>query len=390
MVEKGLLDNLKNLGLVQYNDVFEDEMIPQINLIGWCIQRFYSRISHQDELAYHSMNVVAHKINVVAWLLIIKLCEEGLSNGLHQDLYDFIRSKKYVIPNAPNIAVILHGYARNYAERINTSHTRYLVNNPYFDIFIHAWTDLGHKYERQLEKVNPVDLISKYNPKGLKLDPIWDKLKSQFSLIGKLYPIFLKNSQDKADASQYVNASLYSIKAAYTLMQTYETQHNFIYNGILKWNFDTDVTFIDMYGMWTDMNKDVIWFRDGCSECDKESLIPYAIKKHAKHRNDIDTSWFYGERFYMAKALSLYDDAFDIADKYQSTNIENISNVPHKQQLDFIYIYDDKHINYNNNTRILCYHPHTLMTEHLKNFFCKTTKNLQGEIVQPAVFFNNL
>lgn len=389
-VEYELFEYLQSRGDIPNEEVFTDELLPNKTFIEWSFQRFFRRNALIDEITFHRMNIITHRINVVAWLLIIRFCEEGMLNGLHQEIYNLIRVKKYLIPRIPNIAVIMHGYVRNYDERLVSSHSKFLVDNPYIDIFIHAWSDIGHKYERQLEKLNPVDIINKYNPKALKLDNVWERLKSQFSLVGKLYPILLKNNQDKADATQYVNATLFSIRTAFGLIEIYETQHNFQYNGIIKWNFDTDVTAMNIEGIWKDIQTDILWFRCGCTECDKESLIPFPIKKHDDHKNDIDTSWYYGPRYYMGKALKLHEEAFLIAEEHHLMNVTNVVNVPHKQHLDFIYIYDDKHINYNKDTAIVCYHPHTLMKIYLKNFFCKTCKNLQGEIIKPAVFSNNI
>jgi len=390
-IENALYNSMKSIGTIPNSlEIYTVELLPHNTFISWTVNRFFNRIPGEPEIAFHNMNNVAHKINIVAWILIIRFCDEGTFFGLNQEIKDYIRVQKYVIPGIPNIAVILHGYSRNYVERCMTSHTKYLVNNPYFDIFIHTWSDIGHKYERQLLKIDSNDIITKYNPRGLKVDQIWDKLKPEFSLVGKLYPIFLKNDQDKADASQYVNAGLYSIRMAINLIELFENQNGFTYNGILKWNFDTDITYIDMFGLWEDIQQDIIWFRQGCKECDKESLIPHPIKRHPNHKNDLDSAWYYGNRFFMAKALKLYDDAFKIAEEFQPQNILNISNVPHKQQLDFIYVFNDMQINFDINTKIVCFHPHTLMKEYLQNFFCKTTKNIAGDIIKPAVFNNNL
>jgi hypothetical protein len=390
-IEQELYKELKNHNIIPEDiQIYTNELLPRETFISWSIFKFYNRDLVKDELDFHNQNTVAHKINIVTWLLIIRFCNEGISLNLPDDIINLIKTKKYFIPGCPNIAIILHSHARHFTERYIVSHRQYLVDNPYFDIFIHIWSDIGHKYEMQLLKINPVDILNRYNPKSLNIENVWDKYKSEFSLVGKFYPIFLKNSQDKADASQYVNANLYSVRHAYKLLEIYESNNNFIYNGIIKWNFDTDITYLDMKLIWDDMQEDILWFKKGCSLCDHENLIPNPVKRHVNHKNDLDTSWYYGNRYYMGKALKLSENAFDIANSYQVDNILNMVNVPYRHILDFVYIYEDVQLSFNINTKIVCYHPHTLMKEYLKNFYCKTCLHINGEIIKPAVFNNNL
>jgi len=368
-----------------YSQLNFNPINPKIN-INWAVQLYYNRAATNKEIAFYNMKVVSKQMNVITLLLILRFHTEGVNLGLDQYFIDNILESKYTNPGIPNIDVILSGYTRNYIER-SVSHIKFLVNNPYIDIFMHVWTDLGHKYESKLEKINSADLIAKYKPKKFASEFVWDKLKPDFSLVGKLNPIFLDNSQDKADATQYVNANLYSIKKTYELLDLYESVNHFEYNGIIKWNFDTDVSSLNMMEFWGDICKPSLYFRKGCVLCDHDH-------NHANsHKNNLDTSWYYGNRELMGQALSLYDHAFTIAQANQIKNMQNLENVAYFQELDFVYLYKPIESEFNINTAILCYHPHFLMKYHLSNtnfIKCKTAKYISGNIIHQAVFGNNL
>lgn len=377
-IEKQLYSQLYSQLHLFYNiDIF-----PRNNNISWAIQLYYNRVATNKEIAFYNMKVTSIQMNIMTFLLILRFYKEGVNLGLNQYFIDNILESKYTHPKIPNIAVIFHGYARNYIERF-ISHNKFLVQNPYIDIFMHVWTDLGHKYEKNLEKINQADIISKYKPKEFASEFIWDKLKNDFSLIDKLNPIFLDNSQDKADATQHVNANLYSVKKSYELMEIYENVNQFRYNGIIKWNFDTDVSSLNMLELWEDISKSNLYFRKGCDLCISNII-------NSTHKNNLDTSWYYGNRELMSQALSLYNNAFFIAEANQIKNMQNLVNVKYFQELDFIYLYKPIETEYNLNTVILCYHPHYLMKYHLSNITCKTAKNISGNIIHPAVFSNNL
>jgi hypothetical protein len=358
------------------------------NIINWAVQLYYNRAATNKEIAFYNMKVASIKMNIMTLLLILRFHTEGVNLGLDQYFIDNILESKYTNPGIPNIAVIFSGYTRNYIER-SVSHINFLVNNPYIDIFMHVWTDLGHKYESKLEKINPADLIAKYKPKEFASEFVWNKLKPDFSLIGKLNPIFLDNSQDKADATQYVNANLYSIKKTYELIQLYESVNHFEYNGIIKWNFDTDVSSLNMMEFWEDICKPSLYFRKGCELCDRDKCVNHANNLNS-HKNNLDTSWYYGNRELMGQALTLYLDAFTIAQTNQIKNMQNLANVEYFQELDFIYLYKPIESQFNLNTIILCYHPHFLMKYHLNLITCKTAKHISGNIIHQAVFGNNL
>jgi hypothetical protein len=352
-------------------------ILPRYNVINWGVQLYYDRSATHKEIAFYNMRVIRVTMTLMTFLLVLRFRTEGVNLGLDQYFRNIILEAKYTNPGIPNIAVIFHGYTRNYIER-SVSHIKFLVNNPYIDIFMHVWTDVGHKYEKKLEKINPEDIIAKYKPKKFASEYVWDKLKPEFSLIGKSNPIFLHNSQDKADATQYVNATLYSIKKAYESMQLYESVNNFQYNGVIKWNFDTDMRALNMLEFWEEIHDPPpsLYFKEG---------------------EDLDTSWYYGNRSLMGRALSLYDHALILAQANQIKNMQNLSNVKYYQELNFIYIYDNQHqrvkSKYDLNTAILCYHPDDLMYYYLNDGIsttCKTSKSIGGSIIKPAVFGNNL
>lgn len=387
LAETDFYQHLVNQNIISSAVVYTNELLPSLVFMEWIYTTYLGRSITPDESAFWHMNCVAHKINIATFIMICIFSQEGRSALLHQPFFDEIKIAKYIIPGpgVPNIAVIYHGYSRHFVERF-ASHNKFILSNPYIDVFIHTWTDRGHKYEFQLEKIDPVQIQSLYQPKGFASEDIWSKLKGEFSLVGKLSPIFLENNQDKGDATQYINAKLYSIKQSFGLLKDYETANGFTYTGIIKLGFDIDITELDMKKIAEDMQTGNIYFKDGCNACDKEVHVP---KSHDDHKNPLDLLWYYGNRVVMEDALNLYDNAHAIAESFQASNIANIANVPHRQRLDFIYVYG-KDVWANIETRIICYTPHRLMREQLKNIKCKTSRAIGAEIIKPAVFENNL
>lgn len=385
LVETEFYTQIVDKNIISNAIVYTNELLPSSTFMEWIFVSYFERSITADELAFWHMNCVAHKINIATAILICIFSQEGQGLLLHQPFFDEIKICKYNIPGVPNIAVIYHGYSRYFLERF-ISHERFILSNPYIDVFIHTWTDRGHKYEFQLEKINPIDIQSLYNPKGFSSEDIWPKLKGEFSLVGKLNPIFLENSQDKGDATQYINAKLYSIQRAFELLKDYEMANGFTYDGIIKLGFDIDITDLDMKQIAEDITTGNIYFKDGCDACDNEVYFP---KNHDDHTNPLDLLWYYGNRTVIEDALNLYDNAQTIAESFQAANMANISNVQHRQRLDFVYVYG-KDVWPNIGTRIICYTPHRLMREQLKNIKCKTSRAIGAEIIKPAAFENNL
>jgi hypothetical protein len=387
--ESELYENLISLNIISDANIYTNEILPRPTFMNWIYTNYLQRSITQPEISFWQMNCVAHKVNVCCFILICIFKKEGMMLSLHVPFYNAIKEAKYIVSGIPNIAVIFHSYSRYYLERYN-SHHKYIVDNPYFDIFIHTWNDRGHKYEFQLEKINASGIQMLYKTKNFATEDIWSKLKPTFTLVGKMYPIFLQNDQDKGDATQYINAKLYSIQQAFNLMKAYEIANGFSYTGVIKLGFDLNITAIDMKKIVDDIKKNYIYFRDGCSTCDKE--IHDIPKNHSDHTDPLDLTWYYGNRSVMEIALNLYDNAFSIAQSFQARNIANISNVAHRQRLDFVYVYKPE---INNvwtiiNRQIFCYVPQRLMREQLKNYRCKTSKAIGCEILKPAVFENNL
>lgn len=386
--EKELYTLLISNGIFVDAVTYTNELLPDNAFMSWIFSEYYHRIMLTQEHAFWYMNNVAHKINVVAFSLICIFSREGKNAGNHLPYYTAIRAAKYTVPGIPNIAVAFHSFTRFYEERYN-SHKKYLLDSPYIDVFIHTWTDRGVKYEFQLEKINEGPLLNAYSPKGFKSEFIWDKLKPEFSLVGKMYPIFLEIDQDKADATQYINANLYSINQALELIKEYEAANGFIYDGVIKLSFDLEITALDVQQIYADIQEDIFYSRKGCKRCEYEKCLP---RNHDVHTNNIDITWYYGNRNVMEEAMSLYNNAYHIALMYHLSNIDNINNVAHRQNLDFIYIFKKEfnEVYTDINTRIVCYTPQRLMKEHMVNYKCKSATTIGCEILKPAVFNENI
>lgn len=388
LCEKDLYQQLVSNNIISSAIIYTNELLPDNQFMTWIFSEYYHRIILTEEKAFWYMNNIAHKINVVAFILICCFSKEGKFASNHIPYYNYIKTSKYSVPGIPNIAVLFHSFTRFYEERYN-SHKKYLLDSPYIDVFIHTWTDKGVKYEFHLEKINEGVVQSAYNPKGFKTEYIWDKLKPEFSLVGKLYPIFLEIDQDKADATQYINANLYSINQAFELIKIYETNNGFLYDGIIKLSFDLELSALDIEQIYKDIQEDVLYSPKGCKRCEYEKCLP---RNHPDHINNLDITWYYGNRTVMEDALNLYNNAQHIALMYHLSNIDNINNVAHRQNLDFIYIFKKEfnEVYTDINTRIVCYTIQRLMKEHMVDYSCKTAKTIGYEIIKPAVFFENI
>lgn len=389
LAESQLYSFLVSQNIILVATTYTNELFPRPPFMNWIYNEYLGRPISSTEIAFWQMNCVAHKVNVCCFIMILIFNDEGMSLLLHIPFYNEIKFAKYNIPGVPNIAVIFHSYSRNYLQRF-TSHYKYIIDNPYFDVFIHTWNDRGHKYEFQLEKINATQVQSIYQTKAFATEDIWSKLKPAFSLVGRMFPIFLENDQDKGDATQYINAKLYSIQKAFELIKEYEVENGFTYMGIIKLGFDIDITAVDMKMIVEHMNTGNMYFRDGCSKCDKEVYnIP---KKHLDHSDPLDLTWYYGNRIVIEDALNLYNNAQTIAESFQTSNMNNINNVAHRQRLDFVYVYKPEINNIwsDMNRRVFCYTEQRLMREQLKSIKCKTSKAIGCEIITPAVFGNNL
>lgn len=350
-------------------------------------------------------------INLFSWIHLLYFSVEGKKNNL--DVYlswiNLFKMEKFNINlNTPIIAVILSGYSRDFITHY-PSHKIY-IENPYIDIFIHTWTHKGPRYEFKNQFADIITLKNLYNPTKIIIEDN-QAMISGFSLLNKLNPIFLAWGQQGDDATRYVNGQLYSTWKAMTLIEQYEITNNIKYNGIIKMNFNMDITNFNFKGIIIDISKNFFgqdknglyvankyyntfnthiypYTGGGCSRCDIESrYINYSfIPKHPYHFNDISQSWFWANRIIGQKACELYLHATQIMIDNQQQNIANYPNVRYKQYREFIYIqepvnYQGKVYNIDDKNKLMvCFYPERLMREYMNNNSCISSINISGTV----------
>ncbi len=195
----------------------------------------------------------------------------------------------------------------------------------------------------------------------------------------------------------------------FKILEKYEQTNNIVLCGIIKLNFNLEITLFDFDNIIKDIlpnvlgiSKNALYVPDshpepfkypktgGCFLCKKEAeyaLFNY-IPNHTYHLNDICTTWFYGVRSIVKKACELYLSAETILTSYQASNITNYVNVPHKVYREFVYIqfpdhYQGKVYNVNDgsgnqNRIIVCFYPERLMREHMKTTTCVSSTRING------------
>jgi hypothetical protein len=410
---KGIL-----LNIYKYESV--GTFIPYIASINEIILTIFNRIATQAEIDYYFIhngsglyNFNDFKFtNMFTWLHILYFSIEGQNTNDHMLLLiSYFKASKFLITlKYPKIAVIFSGYSRNFQD--NFSSHKIIVNNPYCDIFIHSWNYKGPRYEYNKELLD-ISALNLYNPTTILVEDI-EPMKQTFTLLGKISPIFLIwGGQEGDDATHYINAKLYSTWKAHTLIEDYEIINNKSYDGIIKLNFNLDITNFN----FKEISKDILpnifnipknglfipdnfydnefnpwpqvthqYINGGCWKCNLEAkYINYNyIPNHEFHYNDISQSWFWANRLIGKKACNLYLHAFEIMLNNHSTNILNYPNIKHKQYREFIYIQDP--IDYQGkvysiddiNKKVLCFYPERLMREYMINNACVSSSNISG------------
>ena len=347
------------------------------------ISHLVKRDVNEKELRFHANNNIKHGVNTFMWVCVLNACAETLPFGYRDT---FLNAFKNMPRCRPRIAVLFSGYLR---QNKHISHAQ-LINSPYVDIFIHTWSDKGFKNEKRLidkswlsDKAAPVStetIIKQYNPKKILIE---ENNLDEFSLVGKISPIFLYSGQAKDDATRYINSQLYSINAAYNLMKQYETEENFRYDAIMRVRFDFNITHLDWSGIIEDIKQDCIYFPHascnshrhaggggGCLSCD-------AGQEHDKHTNDICDIWFYGNRETAARACQIYEQGLNIMLASQEANMKMLAEHKAYTEKDgYVYISSTRDIE----NRYVCFYPERMLREGLVGIPCKSSRRMSGKI----------
>lgn len=353
------------------------------DFIKWCIKYYYNRDAFPEEIQHHIQQNKQTNISLVTWLFSLYICPEGKDIGLQHvldlEVYD---NKK--------IAVTFCGHVRD-LNTVYKTHNK-IIFHPNFDVFIHTWNDSGIKCKQQWFKhwMSPDQvIITKEQVDNIYhcVDMIIEDNKSileTMSLIGKINPIFLFESQARDDASKYINSQLYSIYKAFNLVEKHMKFTGIEYVGLIKLRFDMKISHFNIPKIFDDMKNNTVYFPHGCcnmhkhfaggggcltcdSECD--------IKFHDKHTNDICDIWFYTNKNLMEYTCSMYNYSLGILQKNHKRNIELLSSLSHEMIDQFVYIHGDAI-----EREIVCFYPERMLREHLNAFHCKSSKHIQGNI----------
>lgn len=369
--EEGLFELLE--GVIDMKDCMLESTISHL----------VKRDVNEKELRFHANNNTKKGINAFMWVCIVNTCTETVTFG-YRDV--FLNAFKNMPKCRPRIAVLFSGYLR---QNKHISHA-HIINSPHVDIFVHTWSDKGFKNERRLidkswlsEKIAPINietLTKQYAPKKILIE---DNILDNYSIVGKISPIFLYSGQAKDDASRYINSQLYSINTAFKLMKEYEEEEGFKYDAIMRIRFDFNIMNIDWAGIIDDIKKDCIYFPHascnghrhaggggGCLSCDSN-------QEHIKHTNDICDIWFYGKRDIAARACEIYNNAIDIMKENHETNMKMLyEHKIYSEKNDFVYISSTRDIE----NRYVCFYPERLLREGLTGTPCKSSRRMAGKI----------
>ena len=354
------------------------------NTIEWSIRLVLNRSYTPVEMKYHITNNKKKNINMPEWLLILYLCPES-SSIMSEALFESIKQ--------PKLAVIFCGHVRSYKYTIQSQ--KILINNPNIDVFIHTWDDYGYKNDRRTIKnqwlnahsglIDPESIKLHYQPKKIKIENN-KSVSASLSLIDKINPIFLFAYQARDDASKYINSQLYSIYQAYKLVEEYEQEQGFKYDGILKLRFDFNIKNINIPNVFRQISQDsTLWFAHpklcghghhggggGCVSCDNNI-------EHTDHTNDICDILFYGCRESAAKTCELFLHSENILRTHIESNkcmLQKYPKTRHQIIDNFIYIetFDDIE------NKFVCYYPEGLLRRHLKDTRCLSSREISGNI----------
>lgn len=351
--------------------------------IKWSIKHFYNRIPNENEISHNIENN-----DIITWLFLIYFSEESKSNGLYNTFSNrSIYNRK--------IAVIFTGHIRN-LEHVYKSH-KALIYHPNIDIFIHTWDDKGLKskdtnkqwIQDDQEKVSIDYIKDLYHPVGICMENNKCMLKD-LSYVGKISPIFLCELQAKDDASKYINSQLYSIYQAYLLIEKYQKDFEYEYEGVIKLRFDFNIEHTDLFEIFKNIsepkNCNAVYFPHpvfnchfhsggggGCILCHQEK----DNKLHKKHNNDICDIWFYTDKHLMKYVCELYLYTLDILKKNHENNLKFLleNKVKFYIQEEFIYV-----ILPDVEKEIVCFYPERMLREHLENYHCKNSMHIKGKL----------
>lgn len=357
-----------------------DRIINQ-QIISWTIQNMYNRIPSEKEILYHYYHNYnksgtmsdtdsdddlpndIDSIDLFSWLIILYFCPEGRSFNYHIPFFTLIREIRSIF-KIPITALLLSGFTDDFMTHYE-SH-KVFIDNPYIDIFIHTWTKMGPRYTYHTESSDISTLTTLYKPVKIQVEEL---NTYAFSLVGKIEHIFLKECQEHDDATRYINPRLYSLYKSYLLMQSY----NQIYQGIIKLNFNLELTTLDYKTICEDYIKQALYVNcHTCKRCTFENLVSHT-KQHDIHLNDISMDWFYGNITVAGLACQLYINAFDIYKIYYINNLNLYKLLPYKEYRQFIYILRDTS-NY-----IQYYYEPTLLKHHMQQYWCLIGNGIVGK-----------
>lgn len=390
--------------------------------IRWIAESAWKRTVTDEELASISLD---NKLGLTcvgcghtdftdafAFLLIARFSKEGIANEMHIPLVPSLKAVKYTIPRKsitiPCFAIILPYFTRRFKIHYH-SHIQFVIN-PYCDIFIHIWKEQGPRYEFFRVPVDIPELISLYNPSKILIEHFED-LQPTLTLKGKYTPIFLVHAMQQGDdASRYENGKFYSIWKAFTLMEAFEQEKNFTYDGVMKLHFNVTFDKMDfkaishditigpnrsaLYSIFFPSNyHDTIMYQrhpkvgGGCHRCNmevssisKSSYFPPHKPRHKVHVNDFDVLWYYGNRENMKKACELYLHAEELYASYLPQGILQYPKTVHNKYRDFVYIIAPltyrAGVNAMGTEYILCFHDEQLLRTYLADKLCIGTRSI--------------
>lgn len=271
-----------------------------------------------------------------------------------------------------------------------------LCNNYNYDIFIHTWDNFGIKGTETLLDAETnydeiVKEIKKYkNVKEYQIENNKDWISSQK---------IRKNYFNYSSPELFIKSQLYSINAAYNLMENYSIENDIKYDIVFKFRFDSELVKFDLFAktIFDIVNNDIIFtpnldckhdhidYGTSCWACDNMYFKHNMKKVHIfEHTNVICDIFAYGNQNSMKQYCDLYNRYDELNDSFFEENLkqyEHINdNIKHE---DGNYIFDkgikghlDSLYYYN------CSYPERLLQKFLRNYMLIQSTDVKIKLVR--------
>jgi hypothetical protein len=304
----------------------------------------------------------------------------------------------------PRVAYLVSGHFRNF-DAIEDAWTRFRERYPHFDVYVHAWDDLGTRSTNAWIDLSTsgrlrVDEIERVvRPTAMVVQPM-SGMMPEFSKLRALqidlYYVWFQNLENMTldagtDFPSCIMSQLYSIYAAWKLM----SESGKTYDVVVRMRADCKPA-VPAACLWMPFCEarlfdNVLFFNGsdkhvhpkggrGCLACDAEAArrdrpgdaFSNMAKQHAHHENDVCDIFYYGNPAAMARISQLYFRVPELVEDFHAANaieLEKNKNLSdHVKHLAALNIYGVKNATVYAD-HIKCFYPERLIREALPDMW---------------------